>query len=279
MQPSLPRRRAIADSAVLSMKDWPFRLMLSVLVILSLTLIVMNRLEHPLIIQLRTKLTDITAPAVQFVASPSKMIGDVGVSFERWAAAYQQNATLVAENERLKEWRSAAGALHAENLALRALLNLAPSAGHHFISARIIGQMSNPFGNSLLLSTGKNAGIIDNMTVITGDGMVGRTIDTGMETARILPITDINSRISIITETSRERAIVVGQNKPTLQMKYTPDEPTMQVGERVVTSGDNKLLPANIPVGVITAIKGTRVEVTPLVEWSRLDYVSLIQPQ
>ena len=270
------RHRAVAEA--IALRDWPYRVGLIVGALVALSFIVLSRLNHPAIVALRTQLTDITAPVIQLAGAPSATLNQLSMTAEQWAFAYTQNQQLRTENTQLKRWRDIAATLQAENAALRTLMHVMPQRAPHFVTGRVIGQLANPFHAMPLLNIGASAGVTAGVVVTTEDGLVGRTIDIGQHTTRTLPLTDINSRISVIAEHSRERAIAVGQNKNRLSLKYLPDESTLTVGERIVTTGDGSLLPANIPVGVVTAITNKAVEVTPYIDWARLDYVTLIAP-
>jgi rod shape-determining protein MreC len=51
----------------------------------------------------------------------------------------------------------------------------------------------------------------------------------------------------------------------------------MAVGQRVVTSGRDGVLPPGLAVGRISAIDDDKVTVAPVVDWERLEYVRLLE--
>jgi rod shape-determining protein MreC len=114
------------------------------------------------------------------------------------------------------------------------------------------------------------------MAVVNDAGLAGRVVDVAKKTARVLLLTDINSRIPVISEASRERAIAGGNNSDTLTLIYLPENSKLKVGEKIITSGDGRVLPPGLPVGVVTKIEKGIATVKPFVDNYRLEYVSVI---
>jgi rod shape-determining protein MreC len=106
--------------------------------------------------------------------------------------------------------------------------------------------------------------------------MVGHVIDIGKKTTRVLLLTDINSRIPVMAETSREHGMAAGANSDTLSLLYLPENSKLQVGEKIVTSGDGALIPPGLPIGVVSKIEKGAVTIQPFADWYRLEYVSVI---
>ena len=128
----------------------------------------------------------------------------------------------------------------------------------------------------MLITSGTDNGVQQDSAVINDKGMVGRVIEVGDKTSRVLLLTDINSRIPVMAEGSREHGIVAGDDSDTLSLVYLPENSKLKVGEKIVTSSDGALLPPGLPIGVVTAIAKDKVTVKPFADWYRLEYVSVI---
>ena len=87
---------------------------------------------------------------------------------------------------------------------------------------------------------------------MTGDGLVGRVAELGDHAARILLLTDLNSRVPVVIEETRERAILSGDNTERPALAYLPPDARVSSGQRVVTSGSGGVLPAGLPIGTVT---------------------------
>jgi rod shape-determining protein MreC len=128
-----------------------------------------------------------------------------------------------------------------------------------------------------LINAGERDGVRKNQIVINQQGVVGRIIETGEKTARILLLTDLNSKIPVITSESRERCIAAGDNSEVIKILYLPGDNKVKVGEQVFTSGDGDMFPADLQVGTIYAMTDKAFYIKPSVEWSRLGYVQVVR--
>jgi rod shape-determining protein MreC len=187
-----------------------------------------------------------------------------------------ENARLRDEISRLLQWQTVARRLDAENQELRALMNLAPDPRVKFVSARVVGGTGGAFMRSVLIAAGTRDGVRKNQPAITGDGLIGRVMEVGARSARVLLLTDINSRVPIYVERTRARAVLEGNNSDQMLLNYLPTGADVAVGDRIVTSGQGGIFPPGLPVGVVTASNGGSVRVQPLVDWETMEYLRLV---
>ena len=107
-------------------------------------------------------------------------------------------------------------------------------------------------------------------------GSVGRVVEAGDRASRILLLTDLNSRVPVVVESSRYRAILEGDNSDELRLGFLPNTGDVRVGDRIVTSGHGGVFPAGLPVGIVTELAGDTAVVTPHVRFDRLEYVRVL---
>ena len=127
----------------------------------------------------------------------------------------------------------------------------------------------------MLLSVGPNSGIRKGEIAVDERGLVGRITEVGTRTARVLLITDLNSRIPVILETSRAHAILVGTNGPRPRLLYWPEGIVPQEGERIVTSAEANAFPANLPIGTVHYTSSGAPEVEPAAMLQKLEVVRI----
>jgi len=120
-----------------------------------------------------------------------------------------ENTRLREERARLLHWQTVARRLDSENKALRDLLNFKPVPEPTFITARVIVDSGGAFANSLVLNAGSRAGVAKGQAVVTGDGLVGRIHGVGARSARVLLVTDLNSRIPALIESTNTKIRVL----------------------------------------------------------------------
>ena len=225
----------------------------------------------------RTTVADAVSPILDSLSRPVGAFSDAVDSVNEMAALRQENEQLRQQNKALQEWQTRARALMSENTALRNLLNLKAPAAIGQRTVRIIADPAAPFVRSLLVNAGRKQGVRKGQAAVTGDGLVGRVAEVGDRAARVLLITDLNARIPVVVERTRDRAILAGDNTDRPQLIYLSPGAEVVTGDRVVTSGHGGAFPPGIPVGVVKDLGESSVRVQPLVDWNRLEYVRLLE--
>ena len=272
---SLPRGRWPNVAAQLrSLAD---RFALGLLVGLSVLLLLLAKTDVRLANLAVEQLSDAAVPVLQALNQP---VVAVRSAFDRAGAllaVYDENARLREENRRLLSWQAEAAKLTVQNRALRRMLNV-PTTDQppSWITARVVADSAGVFVHTLLLDAGADQGVALGMAAMTPEGLAGHVIDVGRRSARVLLITDFNSRIPVVIERSGDQAILQGDNTDRPRLRFLPVGPDLQVGDRVLTSGRGGLLPLGLVVGQISAVGSGTAEVRPLLDWSRLDYLSLL---
>src|SRR5271163_756480 len=148
------------------------------------------------------------------------------------------------------------------------------------ISARVIGGSADSASQTIYLDRGERDGIRRNMGVITPDGVVGKVIESYKDTSQVLLLTDKDSGVGAMLVESRLQGPVGGTGEPLLVMKYIPNDDNVNSGERVVTSGMDRIFPRDLPVGTIAEIKPgipfKQLRVKPAASMERLEEVFVL---
>ncbi len=258
------------------LKSWFQRGTFLLLVAASLTLMMLGKSEAPWVEKARTMVADVTAPVLALLTEPVTATERLFANLEELVDLRADNARLKAERERLLEWQRTAIRLEAENRALSQLLNLAPDPHTSYVTARVVGDQVGAFVREMLVAAGARDGIEKGQAAITGDGLAGRVADVGQRSARVLLLTDINSRIPVLVERTRDRAILAGDNSNRPQLLYLKPQNEVVVGDRIVTSSDGGVFPAGLPVGIVDRVEEGVVSIAPFVDWDRLEYLRVV---
>ena len=245
----------------------------------SVLLFAMNRAGSPAVLQLRTHLTDAITPVLAVVSSPLDVVRGATAWVSELVALREENIRLKNENVQLLQWQAAAREMESENQALRAMLNVVPMQKRSYITARIVSDLGGPYMHAALINGGQSTGIKVDQAVVTEVGLLGRVIEAGDTSARVLLLTDINSRVPVIAEQSREKSIMVGASGALPELSYLAANSEIAVGERVVTSGDGGVFPPGVPVGVVASVDGGVVKVQPFADPSKASFVSAVDYQ
>mgnify|MGYP002785393146 CR=1 FL=1 len=269
------RPKSVSTRAFLPSKQWTGRAGVFFMICASLALFAMNKAENPAIIKLRTSVADAVVPVLGVLASPVEAVRSAEAWVAEMATLREENIRLKNENIQLAKWQAVAREMETENTALRNMLHVVPQQKYSYITARVVTDLSGPFAHAALLNGGNAQGIRQDQAVMTADGLIGRVVEAGERSARVLLLTDINSRVPVMTEVSREKSILVGAGHDMPSLSYLGAASQIAVGERVVTSGDGGIFPPGIPVGVVVSVDGA-VKVKPLVNPSKVTFVSAI---
>jgi len=246
------------------------------LVLAAFALMLLGKADVVVMERVRAHVTDAVAPVLDVISRPMATFDHLVDEATALSELRQQNAALMAENQHLMEWQAAARKLSSENSQLKGLLNFAPGAEPGFVSGRVIADSGGAFVHSILVNAGKRDGVTKGQAVITGDGLVGRVHGVGSRSVRVLLITDLNSRIPVVIEATRIRAILAGDNTERPRLIHMPPGAVMNPGDRIVTSGHGGSFPPGIPVGVVSRAGDNQVLVKPYVHRDRLEYVRVV---
>lgn len=244
--------------------------------VMAFALMMLGKAENVMVERARTAITDVATPVLDALSRPMATAADLVAQAREMMDLREQNQRLREENARLRAWHGVATRLAAENEALRDMLNYVPAPRGTFISARVVGDGGGPFVRSALISAGRGHGVGKGQAVVNDEGLIGRVTEVGQRSARLLLLTDFNSRIPVVLETSRDRAILTGDNSPMPQLAFLPPTARPKTGERVVTSGHGGLLPAGLPIGVVAGQRDGIVRIQPFVAFDKLEYVRVI---
>lgn len=251
------------------------KLTLPVLIAAAFGLMLLGKADTLLAERARMALADTLAPIYVALAEPLRSLRDAVAEATGLWDVRAENARLRDENERLRRWQSVALALDAENQRLKANLHWMADPATSYVTARVVADAGGVYARAVLLSLGPHHGIRKGEIALDERGLVGRVTEVGTRTARVLLITDLNSRIPVMLENSHAHAILVGTNGPRPRLIYWPEGRAPQEGERVVTSTEASAFPANLPVGIVHYSAANIPELVPAAMLDRLEMVRI----
>ena len=246
------------------------------LVIAALTLMLVAKADVAMMERVRAQVTDSVAPIIDIMSRPISIANDAIVQFNSLAKIHERNKSLSQDKERLMHWQSVARMLEAENQALRAQLKYVPGPQASYVSARVIADTGGAFAHSVLLNIGHQPGVDKGHAVVTGDGLIGRVESVGRRATRVLLVSDLNSRIPVLIEATRTRAILAGNNSNRPRLIHLAPGATVSPGDRIVTSGHGGVFPVGLPVGLVDAVNESGISILPFVPRDRLEYVRIL---
>jgi len=252
------------------------RFALVVLVVAAFAAMLIGKADTVLVENARVLALDLASPALEAIARPVAVANRTIADLKEFATLREENARLREENTRLLAWQTAARRLENENTRLRDLANFREGPEASFITARIVGDSVSAYVRGALLNVGRKAGVTPGQAVVTGEGLAGRVAEVGDNSARVLFVTDVNSRLPVQVERTRERAILAGDNSALMRLTLAQTLQGVQRGDCIVTSGHGGSFPVGIPVGEVVQTESGSVKVRPFADFSRLEFVRVV---
>lgn len=251
--------------------------MVAGLFVIALLLILVHKIDLGLISGISKGIFYVTAPLIHVVTLPAEGISYSYKKASEILSVYEENKRLQKENEQLFLLKDHLRALKTENTILKKLLHHLDTPETKSYTARIIAENGSTFANSLILYLGENATEIkEGYPVVNTSGMIGRIDMVSGKYARVTLITDINSKIPVISQKSRDRGILIGSNTPHLKLIYTPLLAELHKDDILVTSGIGGGLPSDLPIARITEVDIDNITALPLFTPSELEIVKII---
>ncbi|MDH6434359.1 UNVERIFIED_CONTAM: rod shape-determining protein MreC [Streptomyces canus] len=221
---------------------------------------------------------DSVSTAVNPVGNAVSAVRDSGERHDRLAALEKENAALKARlgsddrnSSRLKQ--------------LDKMLKTAGEGQYGIKGAEVIAiGAAQGFSWTITVDVGANDGIRRDMTVLNGDGLVGRVTTVGPNTATVLLANDPDFTVGTRMEATDELGFASGQGDRPLRVELLNGKAEVKKGDRLVTFGsqaDKPFVPG-VPVGVVSRVDPSggdltrTLYVTPYVSFTKLDIVGVV---
>jgi len=166
---------------------------------------------------------------------------------------------------------------------LQALLDFKQQSILKTVAAQVIGTSGTELSRVIYIDRGTKYGIQQGMAVITPDGVVGKVSRADSSLSQVLLITDPQSGAGVVLERLRVNGILKGTNGRLPEMQNVMSDEPLQVGDRIVTTGGDRVFPRGLPVGTIESFYPDHdrepfmvVKVKPAVNLGRLAEVLVV---
>ena len=194
-----------------------------------------------------------------------------------------------AENERLRETireltrsNSYYEQIEQENARFRDLLSMKNGIPYRTVGARVIAR--TPLfllSNVLYIDRGSKDGVRIDSPVISGDGIIGRTVLVTRDQSQVQLITNSDASIGVMMGSTRTLGVLSGSGDPLLDLNYISNTEQINPGDVVLSSGFDTIFPKGFRIGkVVDCRKGEgafyEIKVEPEVDLYHIEEVSVI---
>jgi len=192
------------------------------------------------------------------------------------------------ENLRIEQTRMHEDAEQARRLQL--LLGFKEQFISRTIAAQVIGLTGSDQSRAIYLDKGAREGIRPDMAVVTADGVIGKVLRVyganrfEASVSQVLLINDQTSGVGVILEKSRLQGVLRGTPLGEVVLEKVMSDETVQPGDRVLTSGGDRIFPKGLPVGTVTKVSPgpelfLNIRVKPTADLGCLEEVLIITQQ
>lgn len=253
------------------------RILIGGMVLFLFAIFLLWRIDSPRVERFRAQLVDRIVPTFDWAMVPVTKVAGMVEDFQSYSRIYEQNQDLRRELQQMKAWKEAALQLEQQNAKLLDLNKVRLDPKLTFVTGVVLADSGSPFRQSVLLNIGTRDGIVDGWAATDGLGLVGRISGVGRNTARVILLTDSNSRIPVVIQPSGQRAILSGDNSNLPPIEFLDSPELVRPGDRVVSSGDGGVFPAGILVGQVAQGTDRRLRVRLSADYERLDFLRVLR--
>lgn len=234
-----------------------------------------DRGSDRLLLQTQTQAEGAISPGLALLSKPIRATESLIAGYQDRSRAVEENKALKEELYALREDKQRADVMAMKLHRFEQILGANPGSDIPVkkIAARAVSEIEGPFVRSALINAGRNKGIKKGHPVMTVDGLYGHVLRAGAGSSRVLQLGDLNSRVSVMSLRSEARAILSGDNSELPRLAFIEDRADWREGDKVMTSGDDGVLPRGLPVGTVKSDGGAGFVVTLNITGKSIDWV------
>jgi rod shape-determining protein MreC len=236
---------------------------------------------------LRSGFSLLLQPVREAMRAPADVAAELTGFFTRHRLLQKERDALLDERTRLLVGVNSAKELARENAELRALLKLQSRPGQRVVHAALLYQGHDWFAQRLTLDQGSGAGLRTGMPVVDADGLVGQLTRVYPGSSEVTLVSSAEQLTPVFVERTGQRGLAAGTGHAQMELRYMPAQTDIRPGDRLLTSGIDRVYPAGIPVATIKRVSRSqsspylRVDCLPLagLDRSRGVLVLIAEPQ
>ena len=236
---------------------------------------------------LRSGFSLLLEPTRALMRAPNDVASELGGFFVRHRQLQKERDTLLAERARLATSVNEAGELARENAELRSLLQLQSRPGQKIVHAAMLFRGHDWFAQRITLDQGANAGLRGGLPVVDARGLMGQVSRVYPGSSEVTLVSSAQQLTPVFVERTGQRGLAAGSGQSRLELRYMPAQTDIRTGDRLLTSGIDRVYPAGIPVAIVTRVSRSqsspylRVDCQPVagLEQSRAVLVLIAEPQ
>lgn len=197
----------------------------------------------------------VTSPVRYLGATVSAPVQGLGNIFTNLTADQATLSELQQENDELRARNVELEESEQTAQRLQSLLDLRDANSLQSTAARIISGASDSWSATVTIDKGTSSGLSVGMPVTSSSGVIGQIIECGATTSTVRLLTDENSSISAMVQSSRAQGMLEGSATGEVSLTLVRTSQDVSVGDVVITSGLGGVFPKGLPIGQVTSVE------------------------
>jgi len=243
----------IAIRSAFLKKENKQRFSLILLIFFSLILLILGRQDFKPIDYIKISIKEIIYRSTFIISVPENYLKKTYSTIEDHFNLYGEYSKIKTELKKLKAQDKINDFIISENIRLKKVVDDYIVESDEII-AKILIDKKSPFLRSIVVNKGSAEGLKLGMAVLDNNYLIGKVVEVNFSTARVLLLSDLNSKIPIIIEPGGIEAILSGTGQHNGIIQYLKEKYIIDKESVVYTSGSGGLFKSGIPIGTIKNI-------------------------
>ena len=275
MQPSRDDFVIAVRSAFLK-KENKQKFSLIALILLTITILTLGKFNFKAVDYLKISLKEVAYRSSFIVSVPENLVKDFYQKTKIHFSIYDENIQLKKDLKKQLSKSYNIEFILAENKRLKETIDDLDYFSDEIV-AKVLLDKKSPFLQSVIVNKGSKDKVKIGMAVLDGDYLVGKVVDVTYSTARVLLLSDLNSKIPVDILPNNIKSILSGTGEESGIIQYVKNESVIENQSKLFTSGAGGIFKSGIPIGEIYKRTGSlELNVNFYSDFSQLRFVKLV---
>jgi rod shape-determining protein MreC len=230
---------------------------------------------------IKTWIMAVQAPIITASSAITRSIQHVWRGYVWMTGARSENEQLQQTVRRLSQLNSTYEQARQENIRLCRLLAIKENAGYRSIGARVVARSPSFLANILYIDRGSEDDVRVDAPVLSGDGIIGRTVLVSKHQSQVQLITNGDASLGAMLEKSRSPGVLMGTGNPLLDLNYISNTEPVAIGDLVLSSGLDGIFPKGFAIGKVVQLQKGKdvfhsIKVEPGIDFIHLEEVMVL---
>ncbi len=175
-------------------------------------------------------------------------------------------------------------ALTAENIRLRALVDLKPALAVKSMAAEVLYEASDPFSRKIFIDRGASQGVVPGAPVIDEAGVLGQVTRVYPLSSEVTLLIDKEAAIPVLNTRTHQRSAAFGADGAALELRFMAGNADVKVGDLLQTSGVDGIYPPGLDVARVVKVDPradssfARIALAPTASADGVHHVLVLEP-